>query len=185
MQRFLIAALIVIAVLAGAPYAALLINRVIGTYTVIFTEADGSQRTLISGPAAAQPDWLPIMPRSLLVNAHRWLPNALAVDSGGVELATHADLAAVKEFYVQALERIGFAVEDDGLGLLNPATAAYLGIAGSLLAERRSTGHELAVQIRTPDGLIVAPRLLQIQWRQLGPGQKSVLAEYRTMRGGR
>jgi hypothetical protein len=182
MQRAFIAVLIIVAVLAGAPYAALLINRIIGTNTVVFTEADGSRRTLIIGPDAAQPDWLPMMPGSRLVNAHRWLPNTLAVDSGGVELATQADVAAVKAFYTEALGKIGFAVEDDGLGPLNAATAAYLGMAGTLLAERRSTGHELTLQIRTPDGLIVASRLLQIEWRQLGPGQRSALAAYRAMR---
>jgi hypothetical protein len=182
MQRLFIALLITVGVVAGAPYAALLVNRVIGTNTVVFTEADGSQRTLIMGPDAAQPDWLPMMPGARLVNAHRWLPNTLAVDSGGVELAIHADVTAVKAFYTQALEQIGFTVEDDGLGPLNAATAAYLGMAGTLLAERRSTGHELTIQIRTPDGLIVARRLLQIEWRQLGSGQKSALAAYRAAR---
>jgi hypothetical protein len=49
-----------------------------------------------------------------------------------------------------------------------------------LLAERKATGHELTVKIGTASGLIVATRHLQIDWRQLGPGQKSA-----ARRGGR
>jgi len=73
----------------------------------------------------------------------------------------------VKRFYTDALTRAGFAVDDLGIAPLNPATAAFLGIAGTLSAKRAATDDMLTVQIRTADGLILASRLLQIHWMKI------------------
>jgi hypothetical protein len=49
---------------------------------------------------------------------------------------------------------------------LNPATAALLGIDGTLAAKRVASDDQIDIQIRTPDGLIPS-RLLQIHWRKI------------------
>jgi hypothetical protein len=49
---------------------------------------------------------------------------------------------------------------------LNPLTAAYLGIAGSLSGRRVATDDQIEIVIRTPDGLIPS-RALQLHWRKI------------------
>lgn len=73
--------------------------------------------------------------------------------------------STIKRFYTAELTASGFEVEDLGLMSLNPATAQYLGIAGSLSGRRAATDDRIDIQIRTPDGL-VGSRILQIHWRK-------------------
>jgi hypothetical protein len=72
----------------------------------------------------------------------------------------------VKRFYTDRLTATGFEVTDLGIAPLNPPTAAYLGIAGTLSARRAATDDAIDIRIRTPDGLIPS-RLLQIHWRKI------------------
>ncbi len=173
MGRILIGLLLAIAVVAGSPYAALAIGSIMGTSTVTFTDYDGSQQTLTSGRDAPQPDWLPEMPGAYILSGARWAPSVRALDGGGGDRLTHADVAKIRSFYKRELEQRGFIVEDKGLGVLDPGSAAFLGIAGTLRAERGETGHEVTIHIRTQSGLILRPRTLQIQWTQLSPEQKA------------
>jgi hypothetical protein len=43
--RLFLGLVLAVALVAGYPYAALLLNRIIGTNTVVFTERDGTQST--------------------------------------------------------------------------------------------------------------------------------------------
>ncbi|HEV2546172.1 MAG TPA: hypothetical protein VGU20_02435 [Stellaceae bacterium] len=70
----------------------------------------------------------------------------------------------MKTFYRARLEASGFTVQDLGLGPLNAATAAYLGIAGTLQGTRVATSDQITVQIGTLEGVIRPSRLLQIRW---------------------
>jgi hypothetical protein len=58
-----------------------------------------------------------------------------------LDLATRDSLDAIKRFYVDRLEAAGFDVVDEGLGMLNPPAAAYLGIRwhalGAAVGDRR------------------------------------------------
>ena len=83
-----------------------------------------------------------------------------------LDLATRASLAEVKRFYTERLTASGFEVTDLGTYSLNPATAALLGIAGALSAQRAATDDQIDIQIRTADGLIPS-RMLQIHWRKI------------------
>jgi len=83
-----------------------------------------------------------------------------------LDIATRASLDEVKRFYTDALSRAGFAVDDLDIAPLNPATAAYLGIDGTLSGKRATTDDMITVQIRTPEGLIPS-RLLQIHWMKI------------------
>jgi hypothetical protein len=84
----------------------------------------------------------------------------------GLDLGTRASLDEVKRFYTERLTGAGFEVDDLGLMGLNPLTAAYLGVDGTLSAKRPSTDDAIVVQIRTPDG-IMPSRLLQIHWHKI------------------
>jgi len=173
MGRILFGLLVAIALVAGSPYAALAIGSIMGTSTVTFTDYDGSQQTLTSGRHAPQPDWLPEMPGSYVLSGARWAPSVRALDGGGGDRLTHADVTEIRSFYKRELEQRGFIVEDEGLGMLDPNSAAVLGIAVTLSAERADTGHEVNIHIRTQSGLILRPRTVQIQWTQLSAEQKA------------
>ncbi len=153
-----------------------------GTTTATFYEADGTTSSAVIGPAAPRPDWLPLDEGAMIASASRWIGQAQFKDAGGVDLLTHSSLEALKKYYSEALTAQGFAVEDYGLGDLNPATADYLGIAGTLLAEKREARLEVSVTFRTPEGLLLRPRFVQIAWRELLPDQPSTFEMMRARR---
>jgi hypothetical protein len=156
---------LLIALTAGYPYAALLLHRVIGTSTVAFMEADGTQRTLIMGPDAPRPDWLPILPRSMVVSAGHWLPSADRLVAGDIALLTHKGVDDIKRFYLDGLRAAGFDVRDAGIAPLNAPTAEYLGIANSLLGWHGEKRLWISVRTRTPGGLVAPSRTVEIHWQ--------------------
>jgi len=158
--------LAVVVTLVGYPYAGWLVTHLLGTATVVMTEHDGTQRTLVMGPGATHPDWLPVMPDALVINAGRWLPTPSQPEEGDLEILTHTGLDDVRRFYTDNLRQQGFDVKDLGLGTLNPMTAAYLGIDGMLYGYRAATKDEVALDIRSASGLILSSRVLQIHWRK-------------------
>ena len=52
--------LALIAVVAGSPYAALVLNRVMGPWSVVAHEADGSDTTTQFGQDLPRLDWTPV-----------------------------------------------------------------------------------------------------------------------------
>jgi hypothetical protein len=165
-SRFFFGLVVVVALVAGYPYAALIVNRVIGTNTVVFTERDGLQRTLIMGPDAPRPDWLPTLPQALVVQAGHWLPSPGREIAGDLELLTHKGVEEIKRFYLDALNTAGFDTRDTGYGTLNAPAAAYLGIANILEGYRSDVDLTITVTTRTPDGLILPSRTVQIHWQK-------------------
>src|SRR5262245_51883122 len=101
--RFLLALLLAVTVVAGYPYAGLILGRIIGTSTVTFNEHDGVQRTMIMGPDAPRPAWLPILPRATVVQAAHWLPSPDREVAGSVELLTHKGVDEIKRYYLDEL----------------------------------------------------------------------------------
>jgi hypothetical protein len=164
--RLFLGLVLTVAVVAGYPYAAFIVNRVIGTNTVVFTERDGLKRTLIMGPDAPRPDWLPMLPQSLIVQAGNWLPSPGREVAGDLELLTHKDVEEIKRFYLDGLNAVGFEIRDIGYGTLNAPAAAYLGIANMLEGRRSDTDLTITVTTRTPDGLILPSRTVQIHWQK-------------------
>jgi hypothetical protein len=160
-------ALLVVALVAGYPYASLIVNRVIGTNTVVFTEHDGLQRTLIMGPDAPRPAWLPVLPRSFIVHAGHWLPSPGREVAGDLELLTHKSVDEIKRFYLDALNAAGFDIHDIGYGTLNPLTAGYLGIANMLQGHRSDGDLTITVTTHTADGFILPSRTVKIHWQRL------------------
>jgi hypothetical protein len=159
--------LLVVALVAGYPYASLIVNRIIGMNTVVFTEHDGRQRTLISGPDAPRPEWLPVLPRSFIVQAGHWVPSPGREIAGDLELLTHKNVEEIKRFYLDGLNAAGFDTRDIGYGPLNPLTAAALGIANMLQGHRSDGDLTITVTIHTADGFILPSRTVKIHWQRL------------------
>jgi hypothetical protein len=164
--RLFLGLVLAVALVAGYPYAALIINRVIGTNTVVFTKHNGLQRTLVMGPGAPRPDRLPTLPQSLVVQGAHWLPSPGREIAGDLELLTHKGVDEIKRFYLDALNAAGFDTSDIGYGTLNAPAAAYLGIANMLEGYRSDTDLTITVTTRTLDGLIFPSRTVQIHWQK-------------------
>jgi len=158
--------LAVVALLVGYPYAGWVVMHIMGTQTVVMIEHDGTRRTVVMGPGATHPDWLPVMPGGIVINAGRWLLSPSQLDEGDLEILTRAGLEDVRRFYMDNLRQQGFDMKDLGFGPLNAMTAAYFGIDGTLYGYRAATKDEVTVDIRSPSGLILQPRALEFHWRK-------------------
>jgi len=165
MRRF-IPLLILLGLVFGASYASALINRVMGPWSSTAIHQDGSLSHMQFGVDLPRPEWVPVYPGAWVVGGSKITSVEHPAGFHGLDLGTRASLDEVKRFYVAELTASGFEVEDLGIAPLNPATAALLGIAGSLAAKRAATDDRIDIQIRTPDGLIPS-RLLQIHWRKI------------------
>jgi hypothetical protein len=71
MPRLFLQLLIVATLLFGAPYAAMILYRVMGPWSVTAMEADGSQTSMQFGPDLPRPTWVPVPPDASVVQASR------------------------------------------------------------------------------------------------------------------
>jgi hypothetical protein len=166
MRHWLFPLLLVAVLVFGASYAGAIISRVMGPWSATAVEQDGSLTHMQFGPDLPRPEWVPFYPGAWVVQASRLVSARAPSGFHSLELGTRASLEEVKRFYTAELTAAGFEVADLGLMSLNPATAALLGIDGTLAAKRVASDDQIDIQIRTPDGLIPS-RLLQIRWRKI------------------
>lgn len=166
MRRFALA-LLLLAMLFGSPYAGLVLNRVMGSWSATATEHDGSVTTMVFDRNMPPADFVPVFPGGSVVQSSRVVSAAAPSGVGFLDLAVHASAAEVRDFYRSQWEAAGFAVDDLGTMGLNPAAAAYLGVDGALVAKRAATDDVVSVQIRSEEGILLRSRLLQVQWRKL------------------
>lgn len=159
--------LLVVFLLFGSPYAALLLNRAMGSWSADGIEHDGSVTHMVFDPHLPPAGFVPIYPGASVVGSSRLVSKSAPSGVAFLELAVHGRADDVRDFYVSRLAAEGFAVEDHGTLGLNAAGAAYLGIAGALSATRPPTDDYIAVQISTEEGLVVRSRLIKLQWRKL------------------
>src|SRR4051794_13540016 len=166
MRGLLLGFLLVVTLVFGASHASAILYSIMGPWSAVGIEQDGSATHMAFGQNLARPKWVPVYPGASVVQASK--VTAARAPSGfhGLELSTRASLHEVTRFYTDALTRAGFAVDDLGIAPLNPATAALLGIDGTLSGKRAASDDMITVQIRTPDGLIPS-RLLQIHWMKI------------------
>ena len=172
MQRRFFALLLILAIVFGTPYAGALLYRVMGPWSAVAIEQDGSTTQMQFGPDLPRPEWVPVYPGAMVVQSSRLTSAKLPSGFGILEVATRASFEDVKRFYVDQLTGSGFAVTDVGIGPLDAASAAFLGMAGVLSANRDATDDQIVVQIRTPEGLIPS-RLVQVHWRKLSEGPRA------------
>ena len=166
MRRFLLG-LVLIAVLFGSPYAALLLNQVMGPWSATLTEANGSVSQLNFDPSMPPPDFVPVFPGALVVQSSRLISQDAPSGIGFLELTAHGSAEEVRDFYQTRLAAAGFSVNDLGTQGLNAATAAYLGLDGTIVGTRSATDDVVTVQIRGEEGILLRSRLLQLNWRKL------------------
>jgi hypothetical protein len=162
--RLLALFLIGITVLLGASYASAFLFGIMGPFSIAILQ-DGTPVTMELDANLPRPEWVPVYPGATVVQAARLTSVTMPSGFHSLDLATGGSLEEVRRFYVEHLQAAGFDVEDQGLGPLNPPTAAYLGIAGMLSAHRTDTDDEFNLMIRTPDGFF-GGRLIQSQWRK-------------------
>jgi len=165
-MRWLLPFLLAVTLVFGASHASAIIYALMGPWSAVGIEQDGSQTHMAFGQNLPRPEWVPVYPGASVVQASKLTSARAPSGFHSLELSTRASLEAVKRFYADELTAAGFAVDDLGIAPLNPATAAYLGIDGTLDGRRESTDDHITIQIRTPDGLIPS-RLLQIHWRKI------------------
>ena len=165
-MRRLLPLLLLLALFFGASYASALITRIMGPSSAVGFLQDGSRTYMPFGQNLPRPDWVPVYPGATVVNGSRVVSAPAPSGFHALEIATRASLDEVKRFYAGELTAAGFEVADLGIAPLNPATAAYLGIAGTLAGKRAATDDQITIQIRTADGLIPS-RLLQIHWYKI------------------
>lgn len=162
-----LALLLLVLVSFGSPYAALLLNQAMGSWSAEGIEHDGSVTHMVFDRSLPPADFVPIYPGASVVGSSRLVSKQAPSGVAFLELAVHGATDEVRDFYLSRLAAEGFAVEDHGTLGLNAAAAAYLGVAGSLSAARATTDDYIVVQISTEEGLLVRTRLVKLQWRKL------------------
>jgi hypothetical protein len=165
--RRLLLGLVLIAVLFGSPYAALILNRFMGPWSAGLGERDGSVSSLRFDPDMPPPDFVPVFPGARVVQSSRLVSKDAPSGVGFLELAVHGSAAEVRDFYQTHLMAGGFTVDDLGTQGLNDAAAAYLGLDGTIVGKRSATDDVVTVQIRSEEGILLRSRLLQLNWRKL------------------
>ena len=158
--------LILVTIVFGASYASVIVNAMIGPWSAIATEQDGSATHMQFGQQLPRPDWVPVYPNASVVQASSLSSASRPSGFHSLDLATRASLDEIKRFYIDRLTAAGFEVADLGLMTLNPLTARLLGIDGTLSAKRPATDDLITIQIRSPDGLIPS-RTLRIHWAKI------------------
>lgn len=162
-MRWLLPLVFIFTLVFGAPYGALLLYAIMGPWTATATQHDGSVTNMAFGQNLPRPEWVPVIAGASIVQASKLTSMEAPSGFNSLEIATRASLDEIKRFYTEQLSAAGFAVEDLGLMTLNPATAHFLGVDGTLVGKRAATDDLIYVHIRSPEGLIPS-RLLQISW---------------------
>ncbi|MBE7523666.1 MAG: hypothetical protein HS109_14935 [Burkholderiales bacterium] len=156
---------VLIGILLGDPYFGWVTARVIGEQTVWFQNADGSRTTKVSGPAVTLPDWIPVMPGALRITASRVVDDkGRPSKAGSLELLSHEDVAPIVAFYAKEFAARGFTVAPQ-----RPQGEADFGrlmnaVEGEVRAANPSLGVEARVVVRSRQGILLAPRLVEVQW---------------------
>ena len=166
-MRRLFLFLLLIAVLFGSPYAAFVLNRVMGPWSAGLGHQDGSVSHVYFDPGMPAPDFVPVYPGALVVQSSRLVSQDAPSGVGFLELAVHASAAEVRDFYRAELQAKGFTVDDLGTPGLNAAAARLVGTDGTMVGKRPGGDDVLLLQIGTEEGVVVRSRLLQLQWRKL------------------
>ena len=171
MWRGLVVAVVVaIGFLIGSPYFSWVLFRVMGEQTAWSINRDNTRSTLVWGPDIVPPDWVPVMPGTLLIKSGRWIEyEGRPSKSGNLELLSHDDAAAIVAWYAQQLAERGFVVA--------PTPEAsdiqrLMAVEGEVRAANPSLGVDVRVVVRSRQGLLLRPRLVEVHWFDR-PGGKS------------
>ncbi len=167
--RLFITILIVLMILAvGAQFLYYGFTHIMGTRTVVMVMHNGTQKTLISGPNAPRPDWVPIMPKALLANAGYWVPNPIerqsGQKSGTIDLMSFAPLEDIQYYYLSELKKLNFTTQGSPTGKFDQAFTDVLGVESTVYGYHEATKREFLATIFAPWGWPIASRSVQIKW---------------------
>jgi hypothetical protein len=176
MGRLLFGLLLAVALVFGATQASALLFWIMGPWTAVGIQQDGTATHMAFGQNLPRPAWIPVYPGATIVQASFLTSPQMPSGFGTLQIGTRAGFEEVRRFYLDRLAAEGFAVTDRGISPLNPATAAWLGIAGSLAGRRPDTDDQVDVMIRTPDGLLPS-RMVEIHWRKISESPLTAPAE--------
>ncbi|MFL5072094.1 MAG: hypothetical protein ACJ8D9_21150 [Xanthobacteraceae bacterium] len=176
MGRPFFALLLVVALLFGATQASALLFWVMGPWTAVGIQHDGTATHMAFGQNLPRPAWVPVYPGAAIVQSSFLTSPQMPSGFGTLQIGTRAGFDDVRRFYLDRLAAEGFEVADRGIAPLNPATALYLGIAGNLAGRRTATDDQVDVLIRTPDGLLPS-RMIEIHWRKISESPVTAPAE--------
>ena len=163
------ALLLIVALMFGVSQASALLFALMGPWTAVGIQHDGSATHMAFGQNLPRPEWIPVYPGATIVQTSLVRSPQLPSGVGTLQIGTRAGLDDVRMFYRDELTAAGFDVTDRGIAPLNPATAAFLGIAGNLSGRRAATDDLIEVVIRTADGLLPS-RMVELHWRKISEG---------------
>ena len=125
----------IVTLMFGASYASALLNGLMGPWSAVGIEQDGSRTTMQFGQALPHPAWVPVYPGASVVQASRLVSTQALSGFHSLDLATRASLEEIKRFYMTELAAAGFAVEDQGIAPLNPAKKSAMQFAMNVRAQ--------------------------------------------------
>jgi len=163
MPRFVFWLIAVAILIIGAPVVAMLIDIFMGPWSATAIEHDGTVTQIVFDRNLKRPGWVEIPSGTSIVQASRVVNAQQGRDVYLMSLSTRGKLSDIRDFYRDRLSHAGFVVKDVGTGPMNARTAAYLGVADILTANRTASGESIAVTIHTPEGLF-ATRLIELKW---------------------
>jgi hypothetical protein len=106
------------------------------------------------------PGFVLLFPGAQVVQSGRLVSDAAPTGVGFLDLAARGSAEDVRDFYIAHLRAAGFEARELDMPGLNPMTAAYLELAGSVSSKRPATDDVVTVQIRTEDGIFLPSGLL-------------------------
>src|SRR5687768_14208173 len=100
MGRWLGLLLIVMAILFGGSYASAFLFTVMGPWTAVAIQQDGSTTFMEFGAHLPRPAWVPVYPGATVVQASRLTSVTMPSGFHSLDLATRASFEDVRRFYI-------------------------------------------------------------------------------------
>src|SRR5262245_56414352 len=112
MGRRLFALLIVVALVFGASQASALLFWLMGPWTAVGIEQDGSATHMTFDRNLPRPAWIPVYPNATIVQASLLTSPQVPSGFGTLQIGTRAAFEDVRQFYIDRLTAEGFDVTD-------------------------------------------------------------------------
>src|SRR5262249_62141934 len=123
MSPRLSALLLIVALMFGVAQASALLFAMMGPWTAVGIQQDGSAMHMAFGQNLPRPSWIPVYPGATIVQTSFATSPQLPSGVGTLQLGTRAGLDDARKFYRDALTAAGFNVTDRRIAPLNPPTA--------------------------------------------------------------
>src|SRR5207237_10206370 len=102
-MRWLLPFLLAVTLVFGASHASAIIYALMGPWSAVGIEQDGSQTHMVFGQNLPRPEWVPFYPGAWVVQASKLTSARGPSGFHSLEIATRAALDDVKRFYTDEL----------------------------------------------------------------------------------